>query len=596
MICSVLDSSRGFVVVVASEIRLTGVAASAGIASGPVYCYQPVELIIPEREAGSVDQELARFAAAQVAAHDELATLRSMTAQKAGDDHAAIFAAHALLINDPLLIDGVRNRVETGLIVERAVRNTVDELTAVLDGLDDELFAARASDIRDIGLRLLRLLLGVQDTSLAGLREPSVIVAQDLTPSDAARLDPELVLGFCTEGGGLTSHTTILARTLGIPAVIGLGEPLRGVDNGQQVIVDGSDGVVIVNPTAETRRTVEALDRRRARWQGRISRLAGEDTFTAEGERVEVIANISDITSAELAARQGAEGVGLLRTEFLYLNEARPPTEDRQVEVYRAIFAKFDQRPVIVRTLDIGADKPPAFIDFPPEANPFLGWRGIRVCFDHPLLFRTQLRAILRAAHGYDVRLLFPMVNDAGDLRQIRTLLAEVRAELETDHISYAADVPLGIMVETPAAVMLADSLATEADFFSIGTNDLTQYALAVDRMNEGVAHLYQPLHPAVLRLIRHTIEAAHRAGIGVGLCGELAGMPRAIPLLLGMGLDSFSMTASAIPEAKWLIRQLRRSELRGLAGEVLAMRTAAEVELRVRESLDLYYADSDAV
>lgn len=574
-----------------NEYRLTGIAASAGIASGPAYCYRPVSLAIAGRQAQPPDEEMARFFAAQTVARHELTAIQERTAQTVDAERAAIFAAHSLLIDDPMLLEAVRSRVEAGEIVERALQGAVDELAGLLAATQDELFAGRAVDVRDVGHRLLRLLLGVEDTSLAGLNQPSIIIAHDLTPSDTVRLDPERTLGFCTQVGGLTSHTTILTRTLGIPAVIAVGDPLRRIQNGQPLIIDGYEGVLVVHPTTETRANYEAQRRQRANWQAHISQLAGADTVTADGQPVEIAANISDVASAEQAIRHGAESVGLLRTEFLYLNQPTPPTEQQQIATYRAIFDRLGQMPVIVRTLDIGGDKPPAFMEFPQESNPFLGWRAIRVCLDDTTLFRTQLRAILRAAAGYNVRLMFPMVNDVGEVRQIKTLLDEVRAELDRASIAYAANLPLGVMIETPAAVMLADALATEVDFFSIGTNDLTQYALAVDRMNERIAHLYQPLHPAALRLIRHTIDAGHRAGIRVGMCGELAGMPRALPLLLGMGLDEFSTAPSAIPESRWLIRQLRQADLPALVDEVLALPTVAEVEQRLTDFLRPYYA-----
>lgn len=574
-----------------NEYRLTGIAASAGIASGPAYCYRPVSLAIAGRQAQPPDEEMARFFAAQTVARHELTAIQERTAQTVDAERAAIFAAHSLLIDDPMLLEAVRSRVEAGEIVERALQGAVDELAGMLAAMQDELFAGRAVDVRDVGHRLLRLLLGVEDTSLAGLNQPSIIIAHDLTPSDTVRLDPERTLGFCTQVGGLTSHTTILTRTLGIPAVIAVGDPLRRIQNGQPLIMDGYEGVLVVHPTTETRANYEAQRRQRANWQAQISQLAGADTVTADGQPVEIAANISDVASAEQAIRHGAEGVGLLRTEFLYLNQPTPPTEQQQIATYRAIFDRLGQMPVIVRTLDIGGDKPPAFMEFPQESNPFLGWRAIRVCLDDTTLFRTQLRAILRAAAGYNVRLMFPMINDVGEVRQIKTLLDEVRAELDRASIAYAANLPLGVMIETPAAVMLADALATEVDFFSIGTNDLTQYALAVDRMNERIAHLYQPLHPAALRLIRHTIDAGHRAGIRVGMCGELAGMPRALPLLLGMGLDEFSMAPSAIPESRWLIHQLRQADLPALVDEVLALPTVAEVEQRLTDFLRPYYA-----
>jgi phosphotransferase system enzyme I (PtsI) len=469
-----------------------------------------------------------------------------------------------------------------------AVLEASQELASMLGAVQDALIAAREADMRDVGRRLLRILLGSTDTSIDDLRAPAVIVAQDLTPSETAGLRPELTLGFCTASGGLTSHVSILARTLGLPAVVGLGrEALGAIPDGVDMVLDGTRGAVTIQPTQAT------LQRYQSEQQAASARLAqaqaasAQPAATADGRRVEVAANIGDVASARDAVQFGAEGVGLLRTEFLYLGSTQPPTEEQQIEAYRSVFAAMGARPVIVRTLDIGGDKPPGYIKFDVEQNPFLGWRAIRICLDEPDLFKTQLRAILRAAVGTRALIMFPMISSLEELRAAKDVLAAARSELHAAGVAYANEVPVGMMVETPAAALLAEAFARECDFLSLGTNDLTQYTLAVDRTNARVAKLFQPLHPAVLQLIKKTIDAAHSQGKWAGMCGELAGMPMAIPILVGLGLDEFSMAARSIPEAKRLIRQLTVARAVEIAEGALRCATAAEVEAYMAAALE---------
>lgn len=563
-----------------SERILRGIAAAEGIAIGQVFRYVPPVLIPPQRPADSPEVEMARFEAACQQARTEIAELKALIEGRVGAANAAIFDAHMAMLDDPMLYDAVSTRVRSGQPVEAAVAAATEELAAMLSGMESELFAARAADVQDVGRRILRILLGVPDTSLEALQQPAIVVAHDLTPSDTARLDPELTLGFCTAVGGLTSHTAILARTLGLPAVVGLGQAaLEQIRDGETIVLDGTNGQVVLRPSSATMRRYREQHKAREARLAAVRASAQQEAHTADGRRVEVAANVGDLQSAREAVEMGAEGVGLLRTEFLYLENTRPPDEEFQVETYRAIFEAMGGRPVIVRTLDIGGDKPPPYLKFDAELNPFLGWRAIRICLDDLSLFKTQLRAILRAAVGYRALIMYPMVSALEELERANEVLAEVKTDLDREGLPYAPDVPVGIMVETPAAAVLADVLAARCDFFSLGTNDLTQYTLAVDRTNERVASLFQPLHPAVLRLIRQTIEAAHAQGKWVGMCGELAGMKKAIPILLGLGLDEFSMVPRAIPEAKWLIGQLSDAQARQIAEEALSFGTAAEVE-----------------
>lgn len=572
-----------------TESTIKGIAASEGIAIGQAFCYQPPILEIPERKPENAKSEIAQFAKACSQARSEIETIKIKMTARAGEEQAAIFEAHQMILDDPMLEDAVRQKVEEGYTIEHAVADSTQQLADLLAGMQDELFAARAADVRDVGQRVLRILLGIPDTSFDAIDEAMIIVAHDLTPSDTAGLHPELTLGFCTAVGGLTSHTAILARTLGIPAVVGLGDKISQIENYVSMILDGSEGAVIIHPNEETVKRYQLLEKQRVARMNEMQEEMNADTYNASGRRIEVVANIGDLDSAREAATYGAEGVGLLRTEFLYLGEQTPPSEEKQIQVLREIFENFGDKPIIVRTLDIGGDKPPPYLKFPTELNPFLGWRAIRICLDDLQLFKTQLRAILQAAIGFNVLLMYPMISGLEELRRANQILAEVKDELETEQRAHVMDMPVGIMVETPAAAVLADVLAEECDFLSLGTNDLTQYTLAVDRTNERIAPLYQPLHPAVLRLIKNTIEAGHSKGKWVGMCGELAGMKKAIPILLGFGLDEFSIVPRAIPEAKWLIRQMINEQASQIAEATLLLSTAEEVESYMEEVLAKY-------
>ena len=562
------------------EKTLQGIPASDGIAIGPVFRYIPAELTVPARAAESADEELSRFDAAREQARVELQGLSDAIERRAGKEEAAIFEAHREMLNDPALEGRVRELVKSGQTAEQALVNATEELAGLLAGMNDELFAARALDVKDVGRRVLRILLGLPDTALGAVTEPSVIVAEDLTPSDTASLDPSLTLGFVTAQGGLTSHSAILARTLGIPAIVGMGNNLlENVSSGAFVVMDGRTGELRIEPDEGMIDRYQKVRSQRESQLQILKAAAEKDAVTANGRRVEVAANVGEAATARDAIEHGAEGIGLLRTEFLYLEDTQPPSEEKQFRIYREIFEVMAGRPVIVRTLDIGGDKPPSYLPFPTEMNPFLGWRAIRISLDEQDLFKTQLRAILRAAVGHHARIMFPMVSDLDELRRARDIVDAVKRDLALASVEFAFDVPVGIMVETPAAAVMVDTLAEASDFFSLGTNDLTQYTLAVDRGNAKVANLFQPLHPAVLRLIKQTIDAAHAKGKWVGMCGELAGMTKAIPILLGFGLDEFSMNPRAIPEAKRLIGQLTDERAREIAGHAMSFGTAAEIE-----------------
>ena len=571
------------------EKTLKGIPVSDGIAIGPAFCYIPAELTIPVCAAGTVDEEMARFDTARERARVELQSLFEAIEKRAGKEEAAIFEAHQEMLSDPALEGKVRAGVEIGQTAEQALVKAIEELSDLLVGMDNELFAARALDVKDVGRRVLRILLRLPDTALSTVTEPSIIIAEDMSPSDTASLDPKLTLGFITSQGGLTSHSAILARTLGLPAIVGMGNGLlEKVSSGLPIVMDGRTGEMILEPDDETIARYKQIKAQRESHLLSLKTAAKKETHTSNGRRVEVAANIGEALSAREAMEHGAEGIGLLRTEFLYLEDTQPPSEEKQYHIYREIFEVMSGRPVIVRTLDIGGDKPPSYLPFPDEMNPFLGWRAIRISLDEPELFKTQLRAILRAAVGHHARIMFPMVSDLDELRRAREIVEAVKRDLELASVEFAADVPVGIMVETPAAAMLVDVLAEVSDFFSLGTNDLTQYTMAVDRGNAKVSGLFQPLHPAVLRLIRQTIDAGHAKGKWGGMCGELAGMTKAIPILLGFGLDEFSMNPRAIPEAKNLIGKLTDEKARDIAGQAMSFGTAAEIETYMKGVLAL--------
>jgi len=561
--------------------EIKGLAASDGIAVGPSFVYSSQaqayrETCAPDERAVQVQ----RLGLAFAKAHDELDVVYQKARGTAGEEAAAIFLAHQEFLEDPALRDEAEKLIQdSSLTAEAATRAAFELYAQQLEALEDSYYRERAVDLRDVSRRVVRILTGAQDVAaLANLNEPVIVVAHDLTPSDTAQMDKSKVLGFCTASGGLTSHTAILARILGIPAVVGLGESLLEVTDGQMLIVDGRGGRVITDPDAGTR--AEFL-RKKHQWLGEQTRLksaASRQATTKDGHPVQVVANIADATSAQVALDCGAEGVGLYRTEYLYLNRQSIPTEAEQYRDYRAVADVMGSRPLLIRTLDIGGDKQLPYVDFGHEQNPFLGWRAIRLCLDRPELFEPQLRAILRASADRNVQIMFPMVATLCELRRARRAVERVKQQLRDENIPFDPQTPIGIMVEIPSAAMAADLMAPEVDFFSIGSNDLIQYTLACDRGNERVAHLYDPLNPAVLRLIQRVIEAGHQAGKWVGMCGEMAGDPEAISVLLGLGLDEFSMNPSAIPVAKELLRALTVRQAREIAARVLGMSTSDEI------------------
>ncbi|NOT04632.1 MAG: phosphoenolpyruvate--protein phosphotransferase [Anaerolineales bacterium] len=558
---------------------IKGVGAAPGIAVGPIFHFQQVEYDLDHVDLSGNGH--VNFAEALTRAKAELGELHQQMNDKKLGAEAAIFEAHAELLDDPELAEAVQVRVATGLSQAKAWKVTIDEQAESIAALNDPLFAARADDLRDVGKRVLRLMLGHGEKEDSMPTTPVVIVARELSPSDTASFDPERVLGFGIVEGGPTSHIAILARALGIPAIVGVDESMLTLEEKTPVILNGNDGTLTVNPAADILERAKLSQRRWLEYRRFAQEQAASPAISLDDIRVDVTANAGSIADSAEALRMGADGIGLLRTEFLFLERTTAPTEDEQFSVYNAIAETMKTLPVIVRTLDIGGDKPVPYIQMKPELNPFLGERGIRLCLNRPELFREQLRAILRAAPSGNLRIMFPMISDIAEIRQARALIEELRAELNSPPIQ------IGIMVEVPSAALMADVLAPEIDFFSIGTNDLTQYTLAMDRGNSALASKHDGLHPAVLRLIAQTIDAAHKFGKRADICGELGSDAAAVPILLGLGMDELSVSIPSIPTVKAQVRSLKISDLQSLAREALNCSTAQEVRELVKKHFD---------
>ncbi len=569
--------------------ELRGIPASPGIAIGPVFIFTKPSLEVKRGTIADSAAEIDRFREAVEASKQQIEIIRIKALNETTEEEAAIFEAHALFLDDPELLNPTCELIEREMIsAEGAFERVVENLVDRFESLQDEYFRARAADVKDVGQRVLRNLMGVGEADFSALQRASIIVADDLAPSDTVLLDKSLVLGFCTAKGGPSSHTAILAKALGVPAVVGAGVQSLSFKPDSTLILDGTEGTIIVDPNKAVQSQFMARKTAlKARSEKELA-SASDPAITSDGHQVEIVANVGSIEEAQSALEYGAEGIGLLRTEFLYLDQRTAPDEEQQLQAYGGILSIMGNRPVIVRTLDVGGDKELPYIDLGIEANPFLGWRAIRMCLDEVGLFKTQLRALLRAGPGHDLRIMFPMIATLGEVARAKDILHDCEAELVNSGHELSKNVQIGIMVEVPSAALLADQFAPEVDFFSIGTNDLTQYTMAAERTNEKVAHLGDACHPAILRLIDSVIRAAHANGIWAGVCGELAGDEDAIPILLGLGLDEFSMAPRSIPRAKGIIRRWSLADAGALAGEVLDLRSAEAVRLHVRETAAL--------
>ncbi|SDC04985.1 phosphotransferase system, enzyme I, PtsI [Paenibacillus sp. UNCCL117] len=572
-------------------MKWQGIAAAPGIAVGTVRLLR--EEAPPERRSLLPQQlaaELERLDAALKQAEAQLGSICASLIERGRADEAEIFEGHLLFLQDEELIGRARQIVqEEGVNAEYAVHSAMQETVSVIEALDDAYLRERAADIRDVMRRVIRILSGgAAEEAGSPAGEKIVWIADELSPSDTAKLNPQTTAGFASAAGGRTSHSAILARSLGIPAVVGLGSRLLDeLKDGQTVIVDGMQGELLVDPSAEQlaeyRQKAGQLDDRKALYEAFLDR----PTTTLDGAAPELVANIGTPQDAATAAGNGAEGIGLFRTEFLYMGREHLPTEEEQTEVYTAVVRAFGPgAPVVIRTMDIGGDKELPLLELPKEDNPFLGYRAIRICLDRPELFRTQLRAVLRASAEGNVKLMFPMIATMSEWRQAKARLGEAKAELKAEGVPFNPELETGVMIEVPGAALMADRLAKEVDFFSIGTNDLVQYTMAADRMNPKLAYLSDALHPAVLRLIAQVIRAAEREGKWVGMCGEMAGQPLAVPVLLGLGLHEFSMNGLSVPRTRALLARLNREDLRPLAEAVLDLDDPSEVKRCIEVSL----------
>ena len=566
-----------------------GIAASPGIAIGKAYILEKENFCILEYKIKKedVEREIKRFREAVEQTKKQTIQLQEKVKKKVGEREAYIFKAYLSILEDPLLIDETIKKIKRErLNAEAALRLTYKSFPERFGMSQPEFFEERFRDVEDVGERILRNLLKQPSLSLSHLEEKIIIVAHDLAPSDTVSMDKSKVLGFATNIGGRTSHTAIMARALEIPAVVGLGDITRKVKPGSTLILDGSRGRVIVNPSHEQIRKYGAEQKRFLIYKKKLETLRSLPAQTVDRREVELAANIAGPEEVDLAIKEGAEGVGLYRTEYLYMNRATLPDEEEQLRAYRIVAEKVSPHSVIIRTLDLGGDKFLSHLEVPKEINPFMGCRAIRLSLELIDIFKTQLRAILRAAQFGRVKIMYPMVSALEEVRKANRILNEVKKELEKEGVSFSNSVEVGVMIEVPSAAIIADKLAKEVDFFSLGTNDLIQYTLAVDRVNERVAYLYQPLHPTILRLIDNVVKAAHREGIWVGACGEMASDPFCMAVLLGLGVDELSVAPTSVLEIKKVIRGLSWEETREVASHLLNLSTSHQAKRFLRQTL----------
>lgn len=567
--------------------KISGIAASAGIAVARAFILEHPDYTITKTAVSDVEAEVAKLQNALEKSKSELLSIKERTLAELGEKKAEIFESHLLILEDPELISPVMDKIrEEAVNADYALNEVATQFIEMFENMKSAYLQERAADMRDVTKRVLNHLLGIHYISPAEISEEVIVIAQDLTPSDTAQLNRNFVKGFTTNIGGRTSHSAIMARSLEIPAVVGTKNVLSLVKAGDLVIVDGLSGDVLINPSdaevAEYKAKQQAYDLQIAEWK----KLRDEATVSADGKHVELAANIGTPNDVTGVIENGGEGVGLYRTEFLYMGRDKLPSEEIQYNAYRTVLENMNGKPVVVRTLDIGGDKELPYLELPKEMNPFLGFRAIRLCLDRQDIFRTQLRALLRASVHGDLRIMFPMIATLGEFRAARGLLLEEKAKLREEGKEVSDNIQLGIMVEIPSTAVLADQFAKEVDFFSIGTNDLIQYTMAADRMNEQVSYLYQPYNPAILRLVKIVIDAAHAEGKWTGMCGEMAGDSTAIPLLLGLGLDEFSMSATSILPARSQISKLSAAEMKEMAAKALQLGTAEEVAALVQSSV----------
>lgn len=567
---------------------MKGINASPGIAIGKVFLLKKEKLEVSNKKISKdeVEAQVKKLNDAIEESKKDLDRLREKTIKELGEEEAQIFTAHAMLLDDVEYMGAVRNKIKDELVnAGQALAETTKFFFDIFSAMDDEYMKARSADVKDVGDRVLRKVLGIKSADLSDLDPNTVIVAEDLTPSDTAQMDKAHVVGFATNVGGRTSHTAIMARSLEIPAVLGLGNITEEVKDTYNIIIDGIDGDVIINPSKEDIDKYNAKKEAYQKEQEELAKLIDLPSETKDGHKVEIVSNIGTPNDIEGANKYGAEGIGLYRTEFLYMNASEMPDEETQFEAYKTVLEGMDNKPVIIRTLDIGGDKKLDYLPLEEEMNPFLGFRAIRLCLKNEEMFKTQLRAILRAGAFGNAHIMFPMISNIKEVRKAKALVEECKAELKAQGKEYDENIKIGIMVEIPSAAVTADIIAKEVDFFSIGTNDLCQYTLAVDRMNQNISYLYDPFNPAILRLVKMVIDASHINNNFTGMCGEMAGDPKAVLLLLGLGLDEFSMSAQSMLQAKKIIRNTEYSKAKELAEKALKAESSDEV----KELIDQY-------
>jgi phosphotransferase system enzyme I (PtsI) len=563
------------------EAILKGVGVSPGVAVGPLYAVVAEEAAVADRTLADdeVAAEIQRFETAVIETRRQIQSIQKNVRRAIGDYDANIFDVHKMVLDDGAFIEEAIRRIQQERkSAETAVRTVSNRYSDALSVVEDEYLRERVADVKDVARRVLHNLTGEKVHVLDGMREKSVVAAVDLAPSETASMHKENVLGFATDMGSSTSHTAIMARALGIPAVVGLGDITARVTPGEIVLLDGTEGVVILRPSESSLRKYGKLAEARESIHSGLTHLRQQPAETVDGHRIALSANVELVEEIGEVRKYGAEGIGLFRSEYLYITRNELPTEEEQLAVYREVASLLAPEPVIIRTVDLGGDKFASAVKMPQEINPFLGFRAIRFCLAQPDIFKTQLRAILRAsAHG-KVRMMYPMISNVDEVMRANALLDECKKELQKRGAAFDAQMEVGVMIEIPSAALTADLIARHVSFFSIGTNDLVQYALAVDRVNDRVAHLYEPTHPAVLKLIKHTIDAGHARGIWVGVCGQMASDPVVTPLLVGLGIDELSMAPSFVPAVKDIIRSVTSEQSRSLADAALAAGSAAEV------------------
>lgn len=566
---------------------MNGIGISPGISIGKVLVYKEAELIIEKRQITNIKDEIERLKMSIEKATIEVDELYNEMLKTVGKYEAAIFNAHKMILNDPEFIESIKSRInEYKVNAEYAIRDISHHYKSLFENMEDEYLKARALDIEDISKRLVRILLGVKNKDLRLIKDKCILVAKDLTPSDIAQMNKDMVMGIVTERGGRTSHASIMIRAMEIPFVTGIQDISKKVKDGEVIILDGSRGLVLTNPTYEE---VEKYKNKKYEYEkikDKIKKVKGLKSISKDGIEVKLVANIGSPKDVDKVIENDGEGIGLYRSEFLYLNKDSIPSEEEQFYAYKIVAEKMQGKPVIARTLDVGGDKNIPCLNLPKETNPFLGYRAIRLCLDREDLFKIQLRALLKASYYGNIKIAFPMISNIEEIRKAKGLLEEAKDELKREKAPFNENIQIGMMVETPAAAIHSQAFAKEVDFFSIGTNDLIQYTLAVDRENEAISHLYSQYDPAVLKLIKMTIDNGHKEGIKVSMCGEAASDEKLVPVFLAMGLDEFSMNPSSILKTKWIIKNTSKKEIEPMVETILNLPTAEDVEKFIDENI----------